>query len=118
MSDDLVKLVQGDLGSQLKFQILDDISNDPIDLTGLTVNLRIRKKGTTDVLVLIPSLPVSPNAENGIVIFPMETFLDSNPSTPTSALYEGEIEVETAGGPSSIYDLFGIVLRPQFGDPT
>jgi len=106
-----IKLVQGDNGPQIQATLTRADTGEAEDLTGATVTLHFRKKGTTTVLFSQVGVNVVDNVSNGIVIF---TFA-SNDLDLTAGKYEGEIEVVSATNTrETIYDTLEFVLREDF----
>jgi hypothetical protein len=119
---DTIKLVTGDTLPDLRFVLKDQSEgatgvtfdeNDsttwaPIDITGATVRLRIRKIGSTDIDAIISGVLSDPS--NGVVIIPF-----TSDSFSASGLYEGELEVTfSSGGIQTVYDLVKFKVRNDF----
>ena len=119
---DTIKLVTGDTLPDLRFVLKDQSespagvtfdANDsttwaPIDITGATVRLRIRKIGSTDIDATISGVLSDPS--NGVVIIPF-----TSDSFSASGLYEGELEVTfSSGGIQTVYDLVRFKVRNDF----
>ena len=119
---DTIKLVVGDTLPELTFTLKDsntaasgatlDVENEttwaPINLTGATVKLRIRKVGSTTVLSTITASIT--NASNGVcaLTFPTGTWT-------TAGTFEGEIEHTTSGsGIQTVQDFIKFKVRDDF----
>lgn len=106
---DKIKLVQGDTGPQVRLTLLDDISGEPIDLTGATVTMHFRALGG-DAALFSRQIYVNPQTttEGKAVITWEEGDLDVEAGD-----YEGEIEVywSTTGMRQTIYDLLKFKVR-------
>ena len=117
-----IKLVTGDTLPDLRFTLKDSNTgassavydaNDsetwaPINITGATVRLRIRKIGETTVSATI--VGTIADATNGAVVFPFtsDSFLEDG-------LFEGEVEVTfSSGGVQTVYDLVKFKVRNDF----
>jgi hypothetical protein len=106
-----IQLVQGDTGPQLQFTITETTDGSAVDLTGATVTLHFRAKGTTTVLFSRTATILSPNAPLGIAILQF----NNGDLNLTTGEYEGEVEVVLAGGlRQTIYEPLEFVLREDF----
>lgn len=119
---DTIKLVTGDTLPDLRFVLKDQSeapagvtfdANDsttwaPINITGATVRLRIRKIGSTALDATISGVLSDPT--NGVVIIPF-----TSDSFSADGLYEGELEVTFSdGGIQTVYDLVKFKVRNDF----
>lgn len=108
---DAIKLVQGDNGPQIQATLSRSDTGQAEDLTGATVQLHFRKKGSTTVLFSLTGIDVGNNFSNGIVIF----VFGSNDLNLIAGKYEGEIEVVSVTNTrETIYDTLEFVLREDF----
>lgn len=91
-------------------QILDESDPNtwqPIDLAGATVRLKIREVGSTAIKTTITGSVT--DAANGRVAFQW-----NSQALDTAGVYEGEIEMETASGIQTVYDLIKLRVRSDF----
>lgn len=117
-----IKLVTGDTLPDLRFVLKDqsespagitfDVNDSttwaPIDITGASVKLRVRKIGSTALDATISGVISDP--ENGVVIVPV-----TSDAFSVDGLYEGELEVTfSGGGIQTIYDLVKFKVRNDF----
>jgi hypothetical protein len=102
-------LVKNDTGPQLRLTLTDDISGDPIDLTGGSVTMHFRKMDTT--ALLFSRVAYISDAVNGICVIQW-----SAPDLNRAAgLYEAEIEVIDSGGArQTVYETISFTLRDEF----
>jgi len=105
-------LVKDDNAPQVKATITREDDGSIVDLTGCTVVLKFRKKGSTTTLFTLSGVnnPAT-NYAKGIVLFSFgATDLDLD-----SGYYEGEIEITyPAGTVETIYELLNFKLRADF----
>lgn len=105
-------LVKDDNAPQVKATITREDDGSIVDLTGCTVVLKFRKKGSTTTLFTLSGVnnPAT-NYAKGIVLFSFgATDLDLE-----SGYYEGEIEITyPAGTVETIYELLNFKLRADF----
>ena len=104
-----IKLVQGDNLPYIRLT-LKHASGEPIDVSGATVSLYFRAKGTTTVLSTI--ICTKPNGgQDGTVVFNFPgTTLNVDPG-----YYEGEVEIDYSGGTiQTVYDTLQFQIRAQF----
>lgn len=106
-----IYLVQGDTGPQLQFSITETTNGSAVNLSGATVTLHFRAKGTTTVLFSRAANITESNASLGIAILQFNTGdLDLEPGQ-----YEGEVEVILPGGlRQTIYEVLNFELRQDF----
>ncbi len=105
-------LVKDDNAPQVKATITREDDGAIVDLTGATVRLKFRKKGTTTTLFTLTGVnDPNTNYAKGIVLFNFgATDLDL-----ASGFYEGEIEITySAGTVETIYELLNFQLRADF----
>lgn len=106
---DVIKLVSGDTGPQLKVTLTDEVTNAAINLTGATVKMYFRAVDTVEVLDTLIGTLINPTA--GEVIF------EWNPDTldVDEAAYEGEVEVTFPSGMvQSVFLPINFFVREQF----
>lgn len=111
---DIIELVKGDSGPELKVELKRaDTSNDFV-ASDATLNLRIRRKGETSVIVTIVADSAKSIPASGILVFSLEDFLTN--SNVDEGFYEGEVEVSLLNGTSmSAFDVINIKVRNEFG---
>ena len=117
-----IKLVVGDTLPELNFTLKDsntaasgqtlDAEDSstwaPIDITGGTVQLRIREVGSTPVASTITMPLPTPSSGECKTIFPTGTWT-------ASGTFEGEIEfTKSGGGVQTVQDLVKFVVRDDF----
>ena len=105
------KLVQGDTGPQIKATITRDDTGEVVDMSGATVRLRMRRRGTETVLFTLNAIDSGTSLEDGIAIF---AFTDGDLDLPAGR-YEGEVEITFANGSiETVYELLEFELREDF----
>jgi hypothetical protein len=106
-----IKLVRGDTSPQIRLTLKDQVSQDPINLTGATVTLHFRAAESDEVLFSRPAFINPDVAPNGVCYIEWaEGDLDLEAGN-----YEGEIEVVTATGlRETIFSLLKFKLREDF----
>jgi hypothetical protein len=106
-----IKLVRGDTSPQIRLTLKDQVSQDPIDLTGATVTLHFRAAESDVVLFSRPAFINPDTAATGVCYIQWaEDDLDLEAGN-----YEGEIEVVTATGlRETIFSLLKFKLREDF----
>jgi len=82
---------------------------DPIDLTGATVRMRIRKVGSTTVTSTLTMTVVSPETDGKATTnFPSGTLSEAG-------VFEAEVEVTySGGGKQTVNDLLKLKIRDDF----
>lgn len=105
-----VYLVRNDNNSQLKVTLTREDTGAVINLTNATVRLKVKRKGTSTVLLTLTALGGS-NFQNGEAIFSF----DSNALSISAGEYVGEIETTFASGSiETAYDEISIVVRDDY----
>lgn len=105
-----VYLVRNDNNSQLKVTLTREDTGSVIDLTSATVRLKIKRKGTSTVLLTLTAIESS-DFENGQAIF---SFTASNLAIAAGE-YSGEIETSFVGGTiETTYDEIDFVIRDDY----
>tara|TARA_R100000951_G_C2648300_1_gene183383 strand:- start:2306 stop:2680 length:375 start_codon:yes stop_codon:yes gene_type:complete len=117
-----IKAVVGDTHPELNFTLTDSntaasgktlnpedpTTFAPINLTGATVRVRIRKIGTTNVLSTITCSNTGPSDGKCAMVFTSSTFAEAG-------FYEGEIEITKADSNiQTINDLIKFNVRDDF----
>jgi hypothetical protein len=105
-----IKLVQGDTGPQIKLTLTNQVTNQPINLTGATVTLHFRAFASDTALFSRPAFINPDLAATGVCFIEWEEGdLDVEPGD-----YEGEIEVvRPFGVRETIYDLLKFRVRGE-----
>lgn len=102
-----IKLVQGDNRPYIRLTLRTS-DGLAMDLTGTTVNVYFRAKGSTTILSTLACTIVS--AATGEVMFHFPgTTLDVEPGA-----YEGEIEVNFGTEVQTVYEILKFSVRAQF----
>jgi len=110
---DIIQVVKGDTGPQLKATVTRSDTGDPFVGSG-TINLRIRKKGNTAIISTIGLDTITSNLASGLLVFPLQDFLTD--SSVEEGFYEGEIEFTLADGQiMSVFELIDFKVRDDFG---
>jgi hypothetical protein len=110
---DIIQVVKGDTGPQLKATVTRSDTGEAFVGSG-TINLRIRKKGSTTIISTIALDTATSNLSGGVLNFPLSSFLTD--STTEEGFYEGEIEFTLADGAiMSVFELINIKVRNDFG---
>jgi len=105
------KLVQGDTGPQIRAVITRDDTGDVVDMSGATVRLRFRRKGTETVLFTLTAIDVGQNLQEGVAIF---AFTEGDLDLPAGS-YEGELEITFPDSNiETVYELLEFDLREDF----
>lgn len=112
---DIVQVVKGDTGPNLKTTITRTDTGSPFSASGKTVRLRIREKGTTNIISTIESDDLLSENANGILVFPLEDFLTD--SSVSEGFYEAEVEFEQTSDNKimSAFEIIQIKVRNEFG---
>jgi len=105
-----IRLVRNDTGPQLRFTLTDNLTGDPINLTGATVTLHFRAVNTSTLLFSRQAAIVSPPA-NGVAVLQF----DDDELDLDAGEYEGEVEVVTNDGMrETIFNVLQFALREDF----
>ena len=108
----IFQLVKNDTAPQVQATITKSYDGSVVDLTGATVRLKFRKKGSTSTLFTLTGFNVpDTNFANGIVLF---LFGSSNLDI-ASGYYEGEVEITYDNGlVDTVYEVLDFKLRADF----
>lgn len=107
----MYQLVKNDTAPQIKATITREDTGNIVDMSGGTVRLKFRKKGSTTILFTLTADSDVNNLSNGIAIF---TFGDGNLDL-AEGYYEGEIEVTYSNSTvETIYEVLDFYLRGDF----
>ena len=74
---DIIQVVKADTGPQLKATVTRSDTGEAFIGSG-SINLRIRKKGTTSIISTIALDAVPSNLSSGVLVFPLSTFLTNS----------------------------------------
>lgn len=107
---DTIYLVKGDTLPELNLTITDSNDNDaPIDLTNVTVRLKFRALGSTDIKNTINMTVLSPAADGKVIMQWPAGSLD------TAGTFTGEIELEySSGDVQTVYDQMKFKVREDY----
>jgi hypothetical protein len=108
----MIYLVRDDNGSQVECIITRDNTGLPVNLTGATARLKIRKKGTIPILFTLTNLTSEGiNLAAGQAIFEFSgTELDI-----AAGLYEGEVEVSFPNqNIETVFEVINFQVRDDF----
>jgi len=107
----IIKVVQNDTGPTIVCTITDQITGNPVGLTGASVVLKIRPVGSTTLQATAPGV-VTNGAAGQIAFFPASTPA-MFAGTPGS--YEGEIVITYANGTvQTVYQTLKFQLKAEF----
>lgn len=108
---DKIKLVQGDTLPQLRFTLTDELTGDPIDLTGASVTMHFRAVGSTTKLFSRAAIVNPETADTGVCILDWQ----AGDLNVDAGDYEGEVEVVLdTGARETIYDTLKFKVREDF----
>lgn len=109
---EIIQVVKGDTGPKLKATVTRSDTGAAFVGTS-TTNLRVRKKGTTNIISTIPLDGAESDLATGSLVFPLESFLSD--SLTTEGFYEAEIEFTLSDGKiMSVFELIDIKVRADF----
>ena len=107
----IYNLVKDDTAPQVKSTITRSDTGAVVDMTGATVRMYFRSKGSTSILFTLTAANVGDNFSTGIAIF---AFSAGN-LDQTDGFYEGEIEITYANSTvETIYDVLNFYVRSDF----
>ena len=103
---ELISLVSGDNLANVQVSLVREDTGAVFDLNGGTLNLYVRKKGTTTVLATIAHNTILSALNSGLVVFSMGTF---TASADVVAYSDKKLKdnVETLDG-SKVFDMRGV----------
>lgn len=106
-----IKLVQGDTSPQLKFTLTNEVTGNPINLSGATVTLHFRAVGSTTTIFSRQALVNPETASTGVCV----VVWNSGDLNIEAGDYEGEVEVVLADGArETIFELLKFKVREDF----
>jgi len=106
----IINLVSGDTRPSIEITLTREDTGNVIDLSGSTVELKFRKKGTSNVLVTKTSTASSSEAQAGKAIFawsPGDLNVSPGP-------YEGEVSFTLGSNTETVIELLEFNLRDDF----
>ena len=104
------ELVSGDTAPQIQATITREDTGAVVNLTGATVRMSFRTKGTTTTLFTLVSS--SSGYSNGIATFAFST---NDLATIAQGYYEGEIEITYAdSNKETIFKILDFYIRSDF----
>ena len=105
------ELVSGDTAPQIQATITRDDTGAVVNLTGATVRMYFRKKGTTTTLFTLVSS--SSEYSSGIATF---AFATNDLANIAQGFYEGEIEITYADNSTkeTIFKILDFYIRSDF----
>lgn len=108
----IFQIVKNDTAPQVQATITKSYDGSVVDLTGASVRLKFRKKGSTTTLFTLTGFNVpTTNFAKGIVLF---LFGTSNLDIE-SGYYEGEVEITYDNGTvDTVYEILNFKLRADF----
>jgi len=110
---DIIQVVKGDTGPQIKATVTRSDTGAAFISGTAATNLRIRKKGTSNIISTIALDTVESSVGVGVLVFPLSSFL-TNAAT-TEGFYEAEIEFTLSDGQiMSVFELIDIKVRGDF----
>jgi len=106
-----INLVQGDTGPQIKVTVTREDTGAAVDMSGGTVRLKVRKRGSSTLAFTLLALDTGTNLENGIALFTFNTGdLDVPPGN-----YQGEVEITFEDSTvETIYETLDFFVREDF----
>lgn len=103
-----IDLVRGDTRPQLRVVLTDEVTAEPINLTGATGLLKFRELGTTTLSATLTGTVTDPL--NGIIIFEW-----GNNSLNTAGEFEGELSITFPDSSvQTAYDILRFRVREDF----
>ena len=106
-----IKLVQNDTRPSLVITLTDEVSGQPINITGCVVLLKFRLAGETVLKGTVIGQVV--DGVNGLCVFHWSTVPDILNGEP--GIYQGELEIQfTDGTVQSAWDILKFKLREEF----
>tara|TARA_B110000908_G_scaffold116698_1_gene136760 strand:- start:3078 stop:3407 length:330 start_codon:yes stop_codon:yes gene_type:complete len=107
----IYNLVKDDTAPQVRSAITRSDTGAAVDLTGATVRMYFRSKGSTTILFTLTASDVGDNFSTGVAVF---NFSLGN-LDQSEGFYEGEIEITHADSTvETIYDVLDFYLRSDF----
>lgn len=104
-------LVKDDVGTQILATLTREDDGSAVDLSGATVKMYFRKKGTTAILATLTSISNQEDLALGRAIF---AFANGDLDVDEGK-YEGEIEATfTSGNIESVFEIIPFYVRADF----
>lgn len=107
-----IYLVQGDTGPQIKLTVTREDTGYPVNISGGSSLLKVRKKGASAILFTLTSLNVGDDLQNGVCVFSLS---GGQLATISAGNYEGELEITLSDSTvETVYEELSIVIREDF----
>jgi hypothetical protein len=107
-----IYLVQGDTGPQIYIKVTREDTGVPIDVSGGSAALLVRKSGQTTILFTLSAADVGSNLEDGNLYFSLD---GGQLATVAGGNYEGELQLTLGDGIiETVYERVSIVIREDF----
>lgn len=107
-----IYLVQGDTGPQIKLTVTREDTGYPVDVSGGSALLKVRKKGSSTLAFTLTSQDVGDNFENGVCLFSLS---GGQLATIDAGNYQGELEITLSDATvETVYEEVDIVIREDF----
>ena len=108
----IFQIVKNDTAPQVQATITKSYDGSVVDLTGASVRLKFRKKGSTTTLFTLNGFNVpTTNFAKGIVLF----LFGTNNLDIDAGYYEGEVEITYDNGSvDTVYEVLNFKLRADF----
>ena len=105
-------LVKGDSAPQIKATVTREDDGSVVNMSGATVRMRFRAKGTSTVLFFLTAANTGTDFQNGIAVF---SFSATDLANVAEGYYESEIEIEYSNGlKETIYEVTNYHIRADF----
>ena len=107
-----IYLVQGDTGPQIYIKVTREDTGLPIDVSGGSALLQVRKKALTEISFSLPAADIGSNLENGDLYFSLD---GGQLATIAAGNYEAELQITLADSiVETVYEKLAIVIREDF----
>lgn len=106
-----IKLVQGDNLPEVTLTLIDQQTDNPLDLSASTTSIvvKLRALGGTTVLSTLSCVKTNGGLD-GVLMF----YFPANTLDIPAGQYQGEIEISYNGQYLTVYDLLQFTLRAEF----
>ena len=110
MANERILLVQGDTRPAIVCTLLDEATQEPLDITGATPRLKLRASGAQTVFLTV--VGVVTDGANGVCAF----YPAAAPEMlSTAGSFSGEIEITFSDGQvQTVYELLKFKIREDF----
>lgn len=107
-----IYLVQGDTGPQIKLTVTREDTGYPIDVSGGSALLKVRKRGESTLEFTLTAQNVGDDLENGVLVFSLS---GGQLATIAAGNYDGEVEITLSDSTvETVYEKLDIVIREDF----